>query len=387
MALVKKLTFVLVLFLISVANYAQERHFDLIGSSSSLTEKSLRDQGFEFIRRQNSGNVTFSYWWKAATKTCLSVQSEYGKTTAVTGKPAGECGRDDSQAYIFDLVGQSTYKAESTLLAQGFELTRRQNSGYTSMSYWWKGATQTCLSLRGDNGKTTSINKSSPGDCGKGVSQSNVYGLVGKSTYTAESYLRSRGFQVSRRQNSGNTVYGYWWKKSTNTCIGLRSDYGKVTTSVQNAPSECAKDETQGIIYEIVGKSTWTGESYLVSKGFELSRKQNSGNVVYGYWWRETTRTCLRVRIENGRITAADQRSARDCGKDSTTEGQYKDLIGYKALTAYDTLRNRGYGDIKTYNKDGNHWIVWKHNKTQKCIKSKERNGIIKEVTESNKCF
>ena len=93
------------------------------------------------------------------------------------------------------------------------------------------------------------------------------------------------------------------------------------------------------------------------------------------------------IWISNGRIKSIIDTPLADCGKgqQGIQSTQYKDVKGWEAKAAYNTLNQRGFREIQRYKKD-RLWIVWRHNQTGQCMKTGEDGGKIKEVAESEKC-
>ena len=131
----------------------------------------------------------------------------------------------------------------------------------------------------------------------------------------------------------------------------------------------------------------------MKNRGYRFIKTEKSGNDAYQNWFNDNKNKCVTVRVSNGRVVSVVDSPAFDCqgnqgnkGNQSNMSGQYKDLKGWVASSAYDELGARGYREVERYKKD-RLWIVWKHNPSGKCIKTGEDGGKIKEVAESEKCY
>lgn len=60
-------------------------------------------------------------------------------------------------------------------------------------------------------------------------------------------------------------------------------------------------------VSDLVGARAAGAESQIQARGYE--------NIKKNIWWNEETKTCVKVRVSNGRYASIDGLKAQDCGK------------------------------------------------------------------------
>jgi len=221
-----------------------------------------------------------------------------------------------------------------------------------------------------------------------------------KGTYLDQEMI-NRGYSFVKTEKSGSDAYQNWFNGNKNKCVTIRVSDGRVKSIVDVPNADCNRG-SQGNNNNQYGNDEFSSlidmkgtylDQEMKNRGYRFVKTEKSGNDAYQNWFNGNKNKCVTVRVSNGRVVSVVNSTALDCqinqgnqgNMGNNSSGQYKDIKGWVASSAYDELRTRGYKEVERYKKD-RLWIVWKHNRSGLCIKTGEDGGKIKEVQESEKC-
>ena len=67
---------------------------DLVGVRASNGESELRNRGYRFIKTSKGDDRSYSNWWKASTRTCLTVATYNGRYDSIISAPFPDCNQN-----------------------------------------------------------------------------------------------------------------------------------------------------------------------------------------------------------------------------------------------------------------------------------------------------
>lgn len=229
---------------------------DLVGARASSGESALENRGYKFIKTTEGEDRKWSNWWKASTKTCITVATVNGRYDTIVNSTPEDCktgSADNSDAGagnddFSDLVGARAAGGETELGKRGYKFIKTTEGTDRKWANWWKASTKTCLTVATVNGRFDSIVSGTPADCTGGGSGGNSSGssnkvdlsdLVGARAAGAETEMESRGFRNVKGRKSGSTSYTYWKNDDTNQCVQVAVRNGKVSSILRSNANNC----------------------------------------------------------------------------------------------------------------------------------------------------
>jgi len=145
-------------------------------------------------------------------------------------------------------------------------------------------------------------------------------------------------------------------------------------------------------LQDIVGARGRDGERILQERGYEFRwADTSSGDSVYSYWTSYTTGQCINVRTENGRYASIVTSPAFDCDQGdpghvedtgSPVHRRVTDLIGARAGSGEQELRNRGYNYVKGEELDNGVATYWIEGSTGTCVEVVTSDGLYQDIFE-----
>ena len=226
---------------------------DLVGARASSGESALENRGYKFIKTTEGEDRKWSNWWKASTKTCLTVATVNGRYDTIVSGPAADCqdqagsgaasgGSDDFE----DLVGARAAGGEAELKKRGYKFIKTVKQDGRAYSNWWKASSKTCLTVATVEGRYDSIVKGPKADCKSGGGNSSgssspvdLKDLVGSRAAGAETEMESRGFRNVNGRKSGSTSYTFWKNDDTGQCVQVAVRNGKVSSILRSNANNC----------------------------------------------------------------------------------------------------------------------------------------------------
>lgn len=227
---------------------------NLVGARASSGEATLKRLGYRFIKTTEGDDRKWSNWWRASSKTCVTIATVEGRYDSIVTGPAADCNQDGGSGasstggsdQFEDLVGARASSGEMELRNRGFRNVKTVKQDETSYSNWWKSSSQTCLTVATINGKYDSITKGPAADCTSGgastsggSTQVDLSDLVGSRAAGAETEMQARGFRNVKGRKLGSTSYTYWKNDDTGQCVQVSVRNGKVGTILRSNANNC----------------------------------------------------------------------------------------------------------------------------------------------------
>lgn len=69
---------------------------DLVGARAGQAENAVTQRGYRLIRAQPSDDRTYTFWWNAARRQCVTIATMDGRYSSITATPAPDCGQSAS---------------------------------------------------------------------------------------------------------------------------------------------------------------------------------------------------------------------------------------------------------------------------------------------------
>ncbi len=226
---------------------------DLVGARAAGGEATLQRLGYKFVKTTEGEDRKWSNWWKASSKTCVTVATVEGRYASIISGPAEDCkvagsgstsggGSDQFE----DLVGARASSGESELQSRGFKFVKTVKQDGRAYSNWWKASSKTCLTVATVDGRYDSITKGPAADCTSGggssaggSSQVDLKDLVGSRAPGAETEMQARGFRNIKGRKAGSTSYTYWKNDDTGQCVQVAVRNGSVSSILRSNANNC----------------------------------------------------------------------------------------------------------------------------------------------------
>lgn len=231
---------------------------DLVGARAAGGETSLKSRGYVFIKTTKSDDRSYSNWWKASSKTCLTVATFNGRYDSIVSGPAEDCKKESVDSGnatsngapddVADLVGARAAGGETDLKSRGYRFIKTSKSDDRSYSNWWNATSKTCLTVATFNGRFDTIvsgpaddcKASSGGSASSGSSaQIDLSDLVGARGAGADTEMQSRGFRNTRSSKSGSASFTYWFNPDNRQCAMMTVRNGKVSSVTKSFDRSC----------------------------------------------------------------------------------------------------------------------------------------------------
>jgi hypothetical protein len=66
---------------------------DLVGARGSSGETALQARGYAFVRGEKGDDRSYTFWWNARARQCVTVATMDGRYASITSSPAPDCGK------------------------------------------------------------------------------------------------------------------------------------------------------------------------------------------------------------------------------------------------------------------------------------------------------
>jgi hypothetical protein len=152
------------------------------------------------------------------------------------------------------------------------------------------------------------------------------------------------------------------------------------TSALVSAPAASAAPP--GDVADLVGARGSSGEQEMQSRGYAYVTMTQGTQ----YWWNAASRSCVGIRVANGRYRSVDAASASRCGQQAASAGpraEVRDLIGGDAIKAFDIMTSRGFTSVETYTTSDDYIVTWWYNaSTGQCVNTQSRGGRVTSAVE-----
>ena len=221
---------------------------DLVGARGSSGEMGLEQRGYTYITGNlGSYDTKHSYWWNAADKQCVHVETYDGRYTAITDASNGDCNqKSESGGDVAAAIGVAAGAALLGALIGGHKkhhhddnahfddrnreaaYERGYNDGLHNVAYHnydrdnaYSDGYRSGVEQRKRN---TSYHHGSGGYRQKVAFNT----LTGARASGADGSLRNLGFRNVDGFKSGNTAYTIWWRRESQQCLQMTVADGRV---------------------------------------------------------------------------------------------------------------------------------------------------------------
>jgi hypothetical protein len=332
---------------------------DLMFQSESNAARQLSWRGYTLSNQESAGgNRYWQYWWSAQRGDCLRVAINHGQVTQIIGARPRDCAQsgggvpppfggsggswgDGGGGPQADLVGRPESVVARELPGRGYMLSNTVSASGGYWQYWWSGQRGQCLRVAVNQGQVTQIIAASPNDCpqrdgsppfgGSGGSwggggsgpQSD---LVDRPESVAARELPRRGYLLSNTVPAGSGYWQYWWSGQRGQCLRVAVNQGRVTQILSTSPGDCPRQgggypppppigpDTMPVPNDLLNASVSTAERVMPQRGYVLVRTAGAqGGGYWQYWWQQPGQQCIRLAVNNGRITQVAPRASPDC--------------------------------------------------------------------------
>jgi hypothetical protein len=137
-----------------------------------------------------------------------------------------------------------------------------------------------------------------------------------------------------------------------------------------------------GDVADLVGARGSSGEQEMQSRGYAYVTMTQGTQ----YWWNAASRSCVSIRISNGRYQSVNAASASRCGQQATSaspRAEIRDLIGGDAIKAFDIMTSRGFTGVDTSTTSDDYIVSWWYNaSTGQCVNTQSKNGRVTSAVE-----
>jgi len=331
-----------------------------------------------------------------------------------------------------DLMFQSESNAAKQLSRRGYMLSNQESAGGNRYwQYWWSAQRGECLRVAINHGQVTQLIGAHPGDCpqrGGGVpppfggsgggwgggssgGSSPQSDLVDRPESVAARELQRRGYLLSNTVSASGGYWQYWWSAQRGECLRVAINHGQVTQLIGAHPGDCPQ-RGGGVPPPFGGSGgAWGGSSgggsspqsdlvdrpesvaarELQRRGYLLSNTVSADHGYWQYWWSGQRGQCLRVAVNQGRVTQILVTNPAECPRH---DGGFRpppvgpgavpeptDLLNQSVSTAERSMPQRGYVLIRTAGAQGaGYWQYWWHGAGQQCIRVAVNSGRITQV-------
>ena len=215
----------------------------------------------------------------------------------------------------------------------------------------------------------------------------NMYELQGKKAETSYETLKQNGFGEVKEVKGDGVTYKLWWNSRQKQCIKTTSKNYYIV-KVENSDG-CDKssnatkpsDGNKGFdMHQLQNMKAVTAYETLKQHGFGEVKDVKGDDVTYKLWWNSRTYECIKTTSKDYYIFTAEKSDACEMSFNKN------DLQGMKAVTAYETLKQRGFGEVKEVKGDGVTYKLWWNSHKNECIKTTSKNYYIIKVENSDNC-
>lgn len=219
----------------------------LNGMTPDQAEGALTSRGFTFAdSNMNSMGYTYSYWWNANSKNCVSIEAHNGMIETVNDAGASDCHQKDSNgdgaamaavgvvagaAILGALLSHKSHHHENKQHLSDAQAEQQYERGYTdglhNASYHDYDRNEAYASGYTAGVDERNANLSHHGNRGGYASFAQVNDLTGARAAGGMDELSRRGFRQVDNFTSGNTRYSIQYRPESRQCVQVTIADGK----------------------------------------------------------------------------------------------------------------------------------------------------------------
>jgi hypothetical protein len=149
-----------------------------------------------------------------------------------------------------DVVGMRASSGERELEDRGYYYRTTLKTGNSSIAYWWRPRTQSCIAASTRDGRYASIVNQPERMCdddrvnagtGHGTSHGggNLDDLVGMRASSGERELENLGYRFVNSSKDRDRIWANWWSRSQRKCITVVTMNGRYDAITDTLPADC----------------------------------------------------------------------------------------------------------------------------------------------------
>jgi len=100
---------------------------DLVGARAAGAETQMRSRGYSLVRTEQSDDRSYTYWWNASNRQCVTVATMDGRYDSITPTLAPDCGKQADRRSSDDRSG---YRASNGYSYSNSSSNQRQSPSY-----------------------------------------------------------------------------------------------------------------------------------------------------------------------------------------------------------------------------------------------------------------
>jgi hypothetical protein len=205
-----------------------------------------------------------------------------------------------------NLVGGKASSTEMDLESRGYRLISTRKDHYASYTNWWSDDKNKCISVKTADGRTASIIKMSPADCGQ--YGTNAYNNYSPNDYNAHSnHYASSAHEAAYEKGYNDGRYNRGWHNYYYTSSekeGYNQGYNNGVIekdSNKNHSSSYGGHQNSAQYKDMKGWVAHSAYDVLHQRGFrEVERYKK--DRLWIVWEHNTTRKCIKTGEDNGKI-------------------------------------------------------------------------------------
>ncbi len=213
-----------------------------------------------------------------------------------------------------NLVGGKASSTEMDLESRGYRLISTKKDNYASYTTWWSDDKNKCISVKTADGRTASIIKLSPSDCGQ-------YGTTAYSGYSQNEYnahnshYDSSLHETAYAKGYNDGRYGKGWHNYYYTSTekeGYNQGYNNGTAdrdrnhNSYDYSSGYKGHQAQVKYMDLKGWEAYSAYDVLHQRGFrEVERYKK--DRLWIVWEHSSTRKCIKTGEDGGKIREIEE--------------------------------------------------------------------------------
>lgn len=215
--------------------------------------------------------------------------------------------------------------------------------------------------------------------------------------------MRNRNFYHIKTDRSHDDTYHYWWKSRDRQCVLVKTYNGYIGSVYNTSVYDCGKTrennnytnynklEHSAHHHKNISHHELPDFDQAFERGFKDGKYNKSYHNVYSNKNQNEFGDQKR-EYSHGYEAGVKERKNRtsyhsENGSGYTSHEVVNDLAGKDAVKSYETLRIRGFIQLKEHKSDGKTYRIWLNKSTDQCIKTISKNYKIASIKNSDSCY